>query len=148
VINKILRPALAKICTAIWNTTCLSHHCHHCRNHHPPPHRAHVHYLISINVQQALMNVGTFVCVCVCVCVKEFSSTLLFHTHTHHVRLSLCCHLSHIKKNTMGYWWEGSVLKRHTTNPRLNVGQLHKIGGIPFRAALVKHSALRSILRT
>ena len=63
--------------------------------HHLPPHYAHICCLISITVQQILMNANG----CNCFCMEEFRSTPLFHTHfsvrCHSVRLPLCCHLSH-----------------------------------------------------
>jgi len=65
---------------------------------HPPPHSANVHCLVSINVQQALMNVMG----CNFFHVEEFNYTPLLHTHfscrRHFVRLPLCCHLSHGNK--------------------------------------------------
>jgi len=62
---------------------------------HPPPHCANIHCLVSVNVQQASMNVIG----CNFFCMEEFNYTPLFHTHFHvrrqFVRLPLCCHLSH-----------------------------------------------------
>ena len=61
--------------------------------HHPPPHCAHIHCLVSTNVQQMSMNVNG----CNFFCTEEFNATPLLHLHSHvrHycVRLPLCCHL-------------------------------------------------------
>jgi len=66
--------------------------------HHPPPHCANIHCLVSVNVQQASMNVTG----CNFFCMEEFSYTPLLHMHfhviRHFVRLPLCCHLSHGNK--------------------------------------------------
>ena len=65
----------------------------------PSSHCAHIHSLVSINVQQVSINVS----VCHCFCMEKFSDTPMLHTHFyirhHFVRLPLCCHLSH--GNTM-----------------------------------------------
>jgi hypothetical protein len=62
---------------------------------HPPPHCVNIHCLVSINVQQASMNVNVYNFFC----MEEFNYTPLLHTHfhvrCHFVRLPLCCHLSH-----------------------------------------------------
>jgi len=65
--------------------------------HHPPPCYAHVHCLISINIQQTSMN------------VNWCNFTPLLHTHFHvrhhFVTLTFCYHLSHsnkLKQNTGG----------------------------------------------
>ena len=62
---------------------------------HPPPHCANIHCLVSINVQQASMNVIG----CNFSRMEEFNYTPLFHTHfrvrRHFVRLPHCCHLLH-----------------------------------------------------
>ena len=46
---------------------------------HPLHLSAHIHYLVSINVQQALMNVSK----CQFSLMEEFSETHLLHTHFH-----------------------------------------------------------------
>ena len=65
--------------------------------HYPPPHCAHIHWLVSINAQQALNFSG-----CYFVHMKKFNVTPLFHMHfhdSHHsVRLSLFCYLLHSNK--------------------------------------------------
>jgi len=57
--------------------------------HHPPPHCAHIHCLVSI----ALIYVNG----CHFFCMEEFNYTPLLHTHfhdrCHNVRIPLCCHL-------------------------------------------------------
>ena len=62
--------------------------------HHPPPDCAHIHCLVSINIQQASMNVSG----CIFFCMKEFSDTPLlymhFHVRQHFVRLLPCGYLS------------------------------------------------------
>ena len=95
VMNKNLHAVLVKICTsrgdplslsALLKCTTLCLHC------------AHIHCLVSINIQQESMNVngGNFLC------MEQFSDTPLlhmyFHIRHHFVRLSLCCHLSHSSK--------------------------------------------------
>ena len=71
------------------------------KTYHPLPHCAHVHYLVSINVQQVSVNVNG----CHLFHMEEFNSTPLLHPHLHvrchSVRLPICCHLSHGKK----MWW-------------------------------------------
>jgi len=67
------------------------------KTHHPSPHCAHVHCLVSINVQQDSMNIFG----CYFFHMEEFSSKHLhsyFHVRCHSVRLSLCCHLSYSNK--------------------------------------------------
>ena len=65
---------------------------------HPPPHYANVHYLVSINVQQASMNVigWNFFR------MEECNYTPLLHTHfhvrRHFVSLPVYCHLLHGNK--------------------------------------------------
>ena len=58
-------------------------------------HCAHIHRFVSINVQQASVNVSG----CHFSYMEEFSDTLLlhmyFHVTCHLVGLPLCCHLSH-----------------------------------------------------
>ena len=62
---------------------------------HPPPPCANIHCLVSVNIQQASMNVIG----CSFFGMEEFSYTPLLHMHfhvrRHFVRLPLCCHLSH-----------------------------------------------------
>jgi len=66
---------------------------------HPLPHYANIHCLVSVNVQQASMNVIG----CNFLRMEEFNYTPLLHTHfhvrCHFVRLPLCCHLLHGNKN-------------------------------------------------
>jgi len=66
--------------------------------HHPSLHCAHIHCLVSINVQKVSMNVSG----CHFFCMEEFNGTLLLHSYfqvrCHFVRLSLCYHLSHGNK--------------------------------------------------
>ena len=61
----------------------------------PIPHCAHIHCLVFVNVQQALMNVIG----CKFLHMEEFSCTSLLHTHflirCRSVRLLLCSHLLH-----------------------------------------------------
>ena len=95
---KSLHAMLIQICMAIWNMTCLSHCCHRCWNTPPTPYCAHIHCLVSINIQQVLMNVSGWHFFC----MEEFSDTpslhLHFHIRHHSVKLPPCCHLSHGSK--------------------------------------------------
>jgi len=63
-------------------------------------HCAHIHCLVSSNVQQTLMNVR--VNGCHFLHVEEINDTPLLHPHfhvrRHCIRLPLCCHLSHGNK--------------------------------------------------
>jgi len=63
--------------------------------HHPSSHCAPSHCLVSINIQQALMNFSG----CNFFHMEETNSIPLLHVHfdvrCHFVRLPLCCHLSH-----------------------------------------------------
>jgi len=103
--------------------------------HHPPPLCAHIHCLVSINVQEVAMNVSG----CHFFYMEEFSSTpLLQHTSmsdTPFVRLSPVTQ----KQNITEYWWKGST--SIATSPASIsdiMGQHNKIGGlILFTTALV-----------
>ena len=59
----------------------------------PPPHCAHIHCLVSINIQQASVNVNG----CRSFHMEKFNSTPLLHMHSHvrhhSVGVPLCCHL-------------------------------------------------------
>jgi len=74
--------------------------------HHPPPHCASIHYLVSINIQQVWLNVIG----CHVSCMEEFNDIPLFHIHLHvgHDFVRLCVnawaaspdspHLVHLKR--------------------------------------------------
>ena len=66
--------------------------------HHLPSCCPHIHCSISMNIQQALMNVTG----CHFFYMEEFNDISLLHTHFHvrhhFVTLSLCCPLSHNNK--------------------------------------------------
>ena len=65
---------------------------------HPPPRCANISCLVSVNVQQASLNVVGYNFFC----MDESSHTPLVHTHVHvrrhFARMPLCCHLSHGNK--------------------------------------------------
>ena len=65
--------------------------------HHPSSHCADIHCLITVNIQQALMNVSWFLFFFFC--MEEFSDTPLhlmhFQVRCHSIRLPLCYHLSY-----------------------------------------------------
>ena len=86
-VNKSLHAVLIKPCTV--TTT---------EMHHPLPHYVHIHCLVSINIQQASVNVSG----CHFFHIEKVSSIPLlymhFHARHHCVRLPLSCHLSHDNK--------------------------------------------------
>ena len=106
--------------------------------HYPPPRSAHIHCLVSINVQEALMYVKS----CYFFLMEEFNCTLLLHIYIyvsqHFVWLPLCCHQSHCDKNVSEYCCEDSTPFCPPTSASDSAGQHNKIGGITFGAALVR----------
>jgi len=101
--------------------------------HHPPPHCIKIHCLVSINVQQELINVSEY--------MKEFNNTPLLHPHfhirCHFVRLSsvAICHMAATHNRILvGNYNLYCHVRTITSNI---VGQHNKIGGITFRAAFV-----------
>jgi len=72
-VNKILHAVLLKACTSGSDPLSLSP----VLKRHPPPHCAHIHCLVSINVQQMLMVVSG----CNFSCMEKFNSTHLLHMH-------------------------------------------------------------------
>ena len=119
---------LIRIFMAIWNIASLSHHI--------PPHCAHIHCLVSINVQQASVNVSgyhffsawrnsvphlCFVCFQTPFC--QTAPWLLSVTQ---------------QENVMGYWQKGSTSTVVPLTSASNVMSQHnKIGDIIFGAAIV-----------
>lgn len=68
------------------------------KTHHPPPDCAHIHCLVSVNIQQALVNISS----CHFFRMEVFNSTPLLHicfyVRCPSVRLLLCCYLLHGSK--------------------------------------------------
>jgi len=91
-INKSFHVMLIQTCTSGGEQLSLSPLL---KTHHPPPHCAHIHCLVCINIQQASMKINWYHFLH----MEELSDTLLLHTHFHvgncFVRVPLCCHLSH-----------------------------------------------------
>ena len=81
--------------------------------HHPLPHCAYVHCLVSINIQQVSMNIGR----CNFFHMEEFSDTPLLHPHFH-VRhcfgqtVPLLPSVT-LQQNVMEYWWKGHITIIH-----------------------------------
>ena len=87
-----------QLCMVVRNVACLSRRRRHCWTLNAPPYCANIHCLVSVNVQQASMNVtGSNL-----FRLEELNYTPLLHKHfhvrRHFVRLPLCCHLSHGNK--------------------------------------------------
>ena len=135
--NKILHVTLVKICTAIRNMACFLIALAAAETQHPLPHCAHIHCLVSTNIQQAQFNISR----CHFFLTEEFSSTPLLHTPSH-VRhhLSDCpsaaiCHTvttcNGIRAGKFSHYC-------HTTDMCSGVmGHHHKTGGISFGAAFI-----------
>lgn len=108
--------------------------------HHPLPHCAHIHCLVSINIQQASMNTNG----CQFFHMIEFSGTSLLHVHfhvrCHFVRLSLCYHLFHGNKIEQNISGKVQPLLPNRQYPPTEIMSQHKLGGITFRAALISMS--------
>ena len=105
--------------------------------HHPPPHCAHIDWLVSINIQQISVNITR----CHFFHVEEFGSTPLlhtrFHVRHHFVRLPSAASVTQ-QQNVTAYWWETSTSTAISPTSTSDVtGQHNKIGDIAFRAALV-----------
>ena len=100
--------------------------------HHPPPHCAHIHWLVSINIQHVLINVSRYHFFH----MEKFSSILCFI----HTSVSDCpsAAVSHTATTCKGYWWEGSTSTAIPLTSASDIaGQHNKIEGIAFGAALV-----------
>ena len=102
--------------------------------HHPPPHCAHISYLVSISVQQVSINVTG--------CrfffhMEEFNDTSLLHTHLHVRHHSVRLLPSVQQQNETKCCQEASVSTAippaYTSD---TAGQQNKIGVITFVAAL------------
>ena len=91
--KKSLHTVLVNICTAIQNVACFHAAVTAAETHHPLPQCVHIHCLVSISVQQALMDVYG----CNFFRMEEFSLTPFLQTQTHvrhrAARLLLCCNL-------------------------------------------------------
>jgi len=89
--------------------------------HHLPPHCAHTHCLVLINIQQVSVNASG----CNFFHMEKFSGISLLHMHFHvrhhFFRLPLCCHLSH---NIKMQWDIGGkvhlLLPRHQHLPLMS----------------------------
>jgi len=94
----------------------------------PLPHCAHIHSLVSVNIQQTSVNISGFHFFC----MDEFNDTPLFQSHfhvsCHSVRLPLCHHLSHGNKMKQNIGGKAQSLLPY---------QHHKTEGITFRTVLV-----------
>jgi len=105
--------------------------------HHPSPHCAHIHSVVSINIQQASVNVdGCHFFPHERIQWHNFASTTVPgqtpFCQTPPLLPSVTC-----KQNIGKYWWEGSVSTTIAPKSASDVtGQPHKIGGITFGAAL------------
>lgn len=89
-----MHTALVQMCMAeqkwlVFNTAFTN-----AERHHPLPHRAHIHCLVTVNVKCVSENVNG----CHFFCTEELNSRPVLHRHfhvrCHSIRLALCCHLS------------------------------------------------------
>ena len=102
--------------------------------HHPPTRCAHIHCLVSINIQQASIDVSG----CNLFFMEEFSDTPFLHPHSmSNTVLSDCpsAAVCHTATKCSGIL-VGRFNICHTMDIYL-MGQHHKIGGITFGVAIV-----------
>ena len=101
-----------------------------------PPYCAHIHCLVSINIQQVLINVSWSWFFC----KEEFNDTYLLHTYFHVICHFVAPLLPPVawQQNVMEYWQEGST---STAIPSTSVSDVvdldDKIGYITFEAAII-----------
>ena len=105
--------------------------------HHLLPHCAHIHCLVSRNIQQTLMNVSG----CHFFHMKEINDIPLLYTYFyvrhHFVRMSLCCHLSHSHKFTESQncrGWKGP--RDHLVQPPDKAVSLDQVAQVCIQAGL------------
>jgi len=136
VMNKSLHATLVKICTSRGDHC----HCHQYWNTPPRSHRAHTCCSVSINIQQASVNVNR------CwFCMEEFHDTPMLHMHFHvrcHSVITPLLPSVTQPRNVMGYQWEGSASTAMPPSVSDVTGQHHNIGGITFRAVLAVRQTL------
>lgn len=112
--------------------------------HNLPPHYAHIHTLVPINVHQALMNVSEY---------KFFPCGGIqwdsFVSSTHPCQMAFCHTVPLLlsftwQQNVAEYWWE-SLVSIAVPPPWASaiVGQHKSIGSITFRAALVESKQIK-----
>ena len=108
------------------------------RTHNPPPYYAYIRYLVSINIQQAVMNVSG--------CHVFHRDKIKFHIFASDAlpyQMPFCQTAPLLQsvaqqQNVIEYWWEGITPSVITPTSASNViGQCNKIGDIIFGAALV-----------
>ena len=73
--NKNLQTVLEKICKLVWKMACFCVALATSEKHHPQPHCAHIRCLVSLNTQQASMNVSAILS------MEELNSTSLLLIH-------------------------------------------------------------------
>lgn len=127
-----------QLCMAILNMACLSCHCHHYWNAPPTALLRSYPLLVSINVQQVLMNVNesNFFPVRknsiphLCFIQTSLSDAIFCQT----TPLLLSVTWQQYKKE---YWWEGSFSPAIPPSASDVVSQYNKIGGVTFAFALI-----------
>ena len=104
---------------------------------HPPPHCANIHCLVSVNFQQASMNIIG----CNYFGMQEFSYTPLFNMHfqvrRHFVRLPLCCHL-----------WHGNKIYRNISGKVETLLPYHQHLPLTSRANIIKYLLTYSMVQS
>ena len=122
-------PCLWKCVPVEWPTVATA------ETYHPLPHCAHIHWLASINVQQASVNVSA----CHFFCTEEFSDIPLFQTRFHSFCQTAPLLLSVTQQHVLEYWCEGSIFSAvPPTFTSALMGQHHKMGGITFGAGFIQ----------
>ena len=103
--------------------------------HHPPPHCAHIHRFVSINIQWVSINVSGLQ-----LFLYGGIQSHAFASYTLPCQMPVCQSVPSVKwqENVMWYWQEGSTaIAIPATSASDMVGQQNKIEDITFRVVLV-----------
>ena len=120
-----LSDVLVKICTSRDET------------HHPLPHCAHIHCLVSINAQRTSTNASGWCFFCMENLITHLCST---HTSLSDAIRSHCpsAAVRHTQQHALEYCWEASASNAiPPTSASAIMGQQNKTGGIVFGAAIL-----------
>jgi len=105
--------------------------------HHPLPHCAHIHCLVSINAQRISMNASGWCFFCMENLITHLCST---HTSLSDAIRSHCpsAAVRHTQQHALEYCWEASASNAiPPTSASAIMGQQNKTGGIVFGAAIL-----------